>query len=273
MELHKKILLGSFISIAMVSCNTTNDNVGEKDQQEQTALNVNNPAGFENTQMCKDVYLPGEEYNPGAASKGAVIKNQKWPNGSVITVGFMGGSDKVRSKVMQYAQEWSKYANITFKVIPTVTAAQIRISFDKQGSYSYIGISALNRLSNQETMNFGWFNDSTTDTEFSRTATHEFGHALGMIHEHQNPVASIPWDKPKVYAYYAGAPNYWTKAQVDSNLFAKYSTTQTQYSAYDPKSIMHYSISKDLTTNGFSVGSNTVLSDTDKQFIATVYPK
>ena len=57
------------------------------------------------------------------------------------------------------------------------------------------------------------------------------------------------------------------------NLFAKYSTTQTQYSAYDTQSIMHYSISSSLTTNGFSVGSNTVLSTTDKQFIASVYPK
>ena len=122
-------------------------------------------------------------------------------------------------------------------------------------------------------MNFGWFNDSTSDTEFSRTVIHEFGHALGMIHEHQHPLAAIPWDKPKVYAYYAGAPNYWTQAQVDNNLFAKYSTSQTQYSAYDTQSIMHYSISSTLTTNGFSVGSNTVLSPTDKQFIAAVYPK
>ncbi|WP_246008671.1 zinc metalloprotease [Chryseobacterium lactis] len=94
-----------------------------------------------------------------------------------------------------------------------------------------------------------------------------------MIHEHLNPLASIPWDKPKVYAYYSGAPNYWDKAKIDNNLFKKYSTAQTQYSAYDTKSIMHYSISPDLTTNGFSVGSNTVLSPTDKQFIATVYPK
>lgn len=54
---------------------------------------------------------------------------------------------------------------------------------------------------------------------------------------------------------------------------ATYSTTQTQYSAYDTQSIMHYSISSALTTNGFSVGNNSVLSATDKQFIATVYPR
>ncbi|AZB33173.1 M12 family metallopeptidase [Chryseobacterium bernardetii] len=280
MELHKKILLGSFISMAIVSCNTTNDSIEEKAPQEQQGLSkllavskADIPTGFENTQMCKDVYLPGEDKVPGTASKGAVITSKKWANGRVITVGLYGGSTYVRNKVIQYAKEWSKYANITFNFVTSGTP-QIRVTFTSgAGSYSYIGKDALSIASNKETMNFGWFNDSTSDTEFSRTVIHEFGHALGMIHEHQHPLAAIPWDKPKVYAYYAGAPNYWTQAQVDNNLFAKYSTSQTQYSAYDTQSIMHYSISSTLTTNGFSVGSNTVLSPTDKQFIATVYPK
>ncbi|MEG0925105.1 M12 family metallopeptidase [Chryseobacterium sp.] len=280
MELHKKILLGSFISMAIVSCNTTNDTIDEKIPQDQQLLSAlqatpqaDIPAGFENTQMCKDVYLPGEDYIPGTTSKGAVVTNKKWTNGSVITVGLYGGSTYVRNKVIQYAKEWSKYANITFNFVTTGTP-QIRVTFTSgAGSYSYIGKDALSIASNKETMNFGWFTDTTSDTEFSRTVIHEFGHALGMIHEHQHPLAAIPWDKPKVYAYYAGAPNYWTQAQVDNNLFAKYSTSQTQYSAYDKQSIMHYSISSTLTTNGFSVGNNTALSATDKQFIATVYPK
>ena len=272
MELHKKILLGSFISVALVSCNTSNDSVEESSTPQaltelRTVPKADIPAGFENAQVCKDVYLPGTD------PRGAVITNKKWANGSVITVGLYGGTAKVRSKVMQYAQEWSKYANITFKFVTSGTP-QIRVSFvDGAGSYSYIGTDALRQPTNQETMNFGWFNDSTSDTEFSRTTIHEFGHALGMIHEHQHPLAAIPWDKEKVYTYYGGYPNYWSRAQVDTNLFEKYSTTQTQYSAYDTQSIMHYSISGSLTTNGFSVGNNTVLSATDKQFIASVYPK
>ncbi len=264
--------------LAMIACNT-NENVEEKSAEAQNVSELQAvpkadiPAGFENTQMCKDVYLPGEGYIPGTASKGAVVTSKKWPNGTVLTVLLSGGTTKVRNKVMQYAQQWSQYANITFKFV-TSGSAQIRVTFTSgAGSYSYIGKDALNIASNKETMNFGWFNDNTSDTEFSRTTIHEFGHALGMIHEHQHPLAAIPWDKPKVYAYYAGYPNYWTQAQVDNNLFAKYSTSQTQYSAYDKLSIMHYSISSDLTTNGFSVGNNTVLSATDKQFIASVYPK
>lgn len=52
-------------------------------------------------------------------------------------------------------------------------------------------------------MNYGWLYPDTPDQEYSRVVLHEFGHALGAIHEHQHPEAAIPWDKPKVYEYYA----------------------------------------------------------------------
>jgi hypothetical protein len=41
---------------------------------------------------------------------------------------------------------------------------------------------------------------------------HEFGHALGLIHEHQNPSGGIQWNKPVVCRYYEGPPNNRTPA-------------------------------------------------------------
>jgi len=274
MYLRNKVLLGLIISASgsfLIGCSKDGANIPQNEQEASELKAVAKsdiPAGFEDAHVCKDVYLSGV-----TVPRGAVITSTKWPNGSTISVRMYGGSEKVRNKVIQFANEWSKYANITFKFVDS-GSAQIRISFVQgAGSYSYFGTDALRIAADQETMNFGWFDDNTSDTEFSRTVTHEFGHALGMIHEHQHPLANIPWDKDKVYAYYAGYPNYWTKEQVDNNLFAKYSTTQTQFSSYDKNSIMHYSVSSSLTTNGFSVGENTVLSATDKQFIAQIYPK
>jgi hypothetical protein len=102
--------------------------------------------------------------------------------------------------------------------------------------------------------------------------THEFGHAIGCIHEHQNPANNIPWDKEAVYRYYQGPPNYWTREQVDINLFTRYEADISQFSAFDPQSIMLYPIPNEFTIGDFEVGWNKALSATDKQFIATVYP-
>lgn len=33
-------------------------------------------------------------------------------------------------------------------------------------------------------MHFGWLRDDTDDVEWRRVVVHEFGHALGAIHEH-----------------------------------------------------------------------------------------
>ena len=39
-------------------------------------------------------------------------------------------------------------------------------------------------------MNYGWLEPDTELREYQRVVRHEFGHALGMIHEHQNPAAA-----------------------------------------------------------------------------------
>lgn len=92
------------------------------------------------------------------------------------------------------------------------------------------------------------------------------------MHEHQSPASGIQWNKQKVYEYYGGAPNYWSKEKVDQNIFYKYDHTITNYSSFDNKSIMLYSFPSSLSLNGWSSGWNTVLSVKDKEFIAQQYP-
>jgi hypothetical protein len=74
-----------------------------------------------------------------------------------------------------------------------------------------------------------------------------------------------------VYAYYAGPPNYWSKEQVDHNLFEKYDQDLTAFSELDPMSIMMYPIDKRFTLDGFEIRLNTDLSDVDKRFIRELY--
>ena len=48
---------------------------------------------------------------------------------------------------------------------------------------------------------------------------HEFGHALGLIHEHQNPIQAIDWNKPAVIADLSGPPNNWDRDTIEHNMF------------------------------------------------------
>lgn len=194
-----------------------------------------------------------------------------WRPGRRLRVRFLDGDPVVQAKVVAVAQEWTNFANITFD-FGNDPDAEIRISFTPDGSWSYIGTVALNIPQAEPTMNFGWLTPTTPDEEYSRVVLHEFGHALGLIHEHQHPANPIPWDVNAVYAFYMGPPNNWTKDEVDINVLGRYSAEVTQHTAFDPHSIMLYPVDNALTVGDWEIPwRNTVLSDLDKQFIAGVY--
>ncbi|TAF34286.1 MAG: hypothetical protein EAZ57_00080 [Cytophagales bacterium] len=194
-----------------------------------------------------------------------------WDAGSTIRVKFMaGGTPYVRGKVRTYAREWSKYANIKFSFVES-GSAEIRISFKRNsGSWSYIGKDALNRDQSEPTMNFGWLYDNTDEDEFRRVILHEFGHALGLLHEHQHSSGGVPWDTEAVYRYYD--KQGWSRDYTYDNVIKRYNTSHTQFTKYDRQSIMHYAIPNELTKGDFEVGWNTRLSPQDIQFIKKAYP-
>lgn len=217
---------------------------------------------------CRIVTIDGKR---STEPRGAAYTETLWNAGQTVTVSFIGGSNFVRQKVIEYAKKWEEHANITFQFVQN--NGMIRVSFVQgAGSYSYFGTDALQIASNTETMNFGWFNDNTPDAEFSRTVLHEFGHALGLIHEHQHPDVTLDWDRDFVYAYYAGAPNYWSAADVDNNLLNTINPAYLTYNQYDINSIMHYQILGRMINSSTDTPINTVLSEGDKQIAGILYP-
>lgn len=201
----------------------------------------------------------------------AALTGKLWQPGRTLRVTFLDGDPLVQERIPPFAQEWSATANVNFEFTDD-PQSEIRISFEQPGSWSYLGTDALVIPSGQATMNFGWLTRATANDEYARVVTHEFGHALGFIHEHQNPDAGIPWNKEAVYEFYQGAPNFWTRQQVDINLFTRYAADLSQFSDFDRESIMLYPIPNEFTRGDFEVGWNKTLSSTDKNFAGILYP-
>ena len=199
------------------------------------------------------------------------LTDKMWNPGTTLRVKMMGGTAIVRSKVRQFAEQWTQYANIRLEFVDPSQPAEIRIAFDPGGSWSLVGRDALWVPFDFATMNFGWFTDTTPDSEFSRVVLHEFGHALGLVHEHQSPASGIQWDREKVYAFYQETQG-WDRGKVDSDVFNKYSVQSTNYSQYDRTSIMHYWVPPELTLDGQGAPGNDTLSATDKEYIRRWYP-
>jgi len=200
---------------------------------------------------------------------------KRWRTGRVLRVRFLDGAAEVRQRVKTYALEWCKWANLAFD-FGDGPGAEIRISFELAGSWSAVGTDALVEgyfPEHAATMNFGWLRRDTPENELSRVVLHEFGHAIGLIHEHQNPDNGIPWNKEVIYRQLGGPPNGWDRAEVDHNMFERYGAETTNYTRFDRDSVMLYSFPKEWTRDGRAFPSNVVLSETDKDFIAQQYPR
>jgi serralysin len=77
-----------------------------------------------------------------------------------------------------------------------------------------------------------------------------------------------------VYKAYGGAPNNWSKADIDSNVFAKYPAGVVSATEFDPKSIMLYAFPAEFFKDGLgATNNNTKLSVVDKKKIRAMYPK
>src|SRR2546428_4712700 len=81
------------------------------------------------------------EQTPGAQSRAALAKANKWDVGNIITVGFLDGTKNLQQKVKDVAKNWigPTMANLQFSFLADPTNADVRVSFQYAGSWSTIG--------------------------------------------------------------------------------------------------------------------------------------
>jgi hypothetical protein len=238
-------------------------------------------------------------------------KAKRWPNGTTLKVGFdFDGADfngywpqvcsrglspdacgnVVADYVIKYASEWSQYGNIYF-TRAAWNEANIRIRFREEGSYSYVGTDATKYpTADQHTMNLA-FSFWREPKNMKGTTMHEFGHALGLYHEHNSPNVAYNWDEAQVIADVSR--HGWSENKIRANILNNLLASGKPRSAFflttfDPQSIMIYPIPKrwvsaadqadpercpDTTSRYYCVAKNYELSDMDKQGIAQFYPR
>ncbi|KAF8950586.1 hypothetical protein BDZ97DRAFT_1180623 [Flammula alnicola] len=84
----------------------------------------------------------------------------------------------------------ANYANISFALTDNLAASNIRITFKPyDGSWSYVGNEVSKIDVSKATMNLGWVSEDNDAISDERAVIlHEFGHTLGLMHEHQSPL-------------------------------------------------------------------------------------
>lgn len=205
----------------------------------------------------------------------AYVSNTRWQPGATLRVLLMDGPNVPEAvyqevgKLLRDNFEANCNLHFTFLTGPVSTPHDISVKFlADEGFSSQLGT---NSLTVNPSMYLSRLHKQPLDgDEFRNTVLHEFGHALGMGHEHQSPNARINWNRPYIYQYYSEPPNNWDRETVDGNMFDSFESDLT--SEFDPFSIMMYAFPAEFTTDGFSSQDYPQVSDTDKIWLRRAYP-
>lgn len=238
-------------------------------------------------------FIPNEVKGPSELQmRGVVARSLTWRPGQTIRVCFKSGSRGAHERVIRVGREWMQYANIVFDFedngAPRLCTGDgrddIKVDFkDFQGWWSAYGTLSRQR---DPSMNLQFFGVDTPrysngqpapEIELRRTILHEFGHALGMMHEHQSPVAGCDSEIDWEAAYKMGAQMGWDREKVHSQMGALIQISEFNVTEVDRRSIMHYSLPPEIFKRGRNspcwIPDNDDLSALDKSFMASIYPK
>jgi hypothetical protein len=223
--------------------------------------------------ICFDRILPqraGRQHltrlMPDGRTRAISPIGKKWANASTIRMRFLGGTQEQQDMVQAMAPEWTQHANLNFE-FGDDPRSEIRVSFDSNdGAWSYVGTDNLGIPLHAATLNLGWQDQGVI--------LHEFGHMIGLSHEHQNPDGGIEWNEEAVIRDLSGPPNFWDEQTIRHNVLNRYRADQVHGTDFDPDSVMLYAFPDEWTLNMGATHENEDISDQDRDFVRSerMYP-
>ncbi|MER9018777.1 matrixin family metalloprotease [Mesorhizobium sp. M0898] len=218
------------------------------------------------TQKDFQLLLGSDAWTPGDGLSGSSAERIR------LAVAFLDGSEAQRALVRKYVPQWTAAngAPVEF-IFAEGSEGQIRITFDENGNWSLIGRQARNAKPWEPTMSLEDVDAGASETRARRVILHEFGHALGLRHEHQHPSSGITWAEEVVHADMAARG--WSRAMTKRNILDGLGVNYMCRGApnFDPSSIMLYPIPARWTKGTFSSGTNSVLVPGDLACARSAY--
>lgn len=239
------------------------------------------------TRVCRCAKIERSD-SKGGKTRAVYLNDLKWEHGRQITVSFFEGGNYLWDDKMTFSERKQFVMDtINRTIVPLVnlqflwsddndSTASVRITFDsREGAWSYVGKDCLQVESDAATMNLGWL-DHPSENGLSNEGSvivHEFGHVLGLVHEHQSKNFPYIWNRDAVYEELQGDPNNWSEDMIDENIFKIFDSSNSVASGYDPHSIMHYYFpSRFFLDPNIVIPYNRSLSVTDVKTIQDMYP-
>jgi hypothetical protein len=220
---------------------------------------------LENLKFCYERnHQVAQKTKQSRVTQAVAIRGKYWDKGYSLKIHFLNGDGYQINLMKSVIEEILSPISLTASYVEDKYISDIRISFNYgYGSYSYLGTDARFIPKSEETLNIGWSGASVM--------RHEFGHALNLSHEHQNPNGGIVWDEQKVIQELSGPPNNWDEATIRYNVLDQYDLSKVDSTAFDPDSVMLYYFPNDWTIGDFKTNDNDLLSVTDKKFLLDIY--
>lgn len=167
---------------------------------------------------------------PPAGSAG---RGPRW-----VRVRFLNGTKReqelVRSVVWQHINTLRIPIRFVFVSPDSRGPSTVRIRFSRSGRcWSHVGLGK-DSFGTRPTMSLDLQGD-LDPAETQRSILHEFGHALGLLHQHQHPDCDIRWNVARLKSRY-GCDNDIIQSDWCDRVPCPVSLP------YDPDSVMHYDV-------------------------------